>query len=278
MRKVTPILLLVLVLLISLIASSCTNNTTDEPQPPLTSGSVVVTSGSAIPTNVEPDIVGKITSISITSDRATMLIESEKAEEETTEKKVYKKATVTVDLKTAIGKEESEDVFTHLNLAAGDTVQVWFGSSVTETNPVQAYAQAVKIMRSEVVSDTMGVINLPRLVVNCGADSSLAAATNVIWNGQTYSYGAVEEVLAQNLGSVVSVRCGETISLEFSMMPDSYSVSYKSAEEGSVPTPIEPSNGKLNIPENAAGDYIYTVNVTYGENTVTYVFSVFAFI
>ncbi len=277
MRKVTPILLLVLVLLIALIAPSCSCGGSDENQPPLTSGSVVVTSGSAIPTNVEPDIVGKITSISITSDRATMLVETETADE-SSEQQTYRKATVTVDLKTAIGKEESEETFSHLSLKAGDTVQVWFGSSVTETNPVQAYAQAVKIMRSEVASDAMGVINLPRLVVNCGADSSLAAAVNVLWNSQSYSYGTVDEILGKNLGAVVSVRCGETISLEFSMTPDSYSVSYRTAEEGSVPTPIEPAGGKLNIPENAAGDYIYTVNVSYGENTVTYVFSVFAFV
>ncbi len=276
MRKVTPVLLLVLVLLIALIAPSCSCKGSDETQPPLTSGSVVVTSGSAIPTSVEPDIVGKITSISITSDRATMLIEAEVTDE--TSEQQYKEATVTVDLKTAIGKEDSEETFSHLTLAAGDTVQVWFGSSVTETSPVQAYAQAVKIMRSEVASDAMGVINLPRLVINCGADSSLAAATNVTWNGQSYSYGTVEEVLSENLGAVVSVRCGETISLQFSMTPDSYSVSYRSAEEGSIPIQIEPMGGKLNIPENAAGDYIYTVNVTYGENTVSYVFSVFAFI
>lgn len=276
MRKVTPVLLLVLVLLIALIAPSCSCKGSDETQPPLTSGSVVVTSGSAIPTSVEPDIVGKITSISITSDRATMLIEAEVTDESSEQQ--YKEATVTVDLKTAIGKEDSEETFSHLTLAAGDTVQVWFGSSVTETSPVQAYAQAVKIMRSEVASDAMGVINLPRLVINCGADSSLAAATNVTWNGQSYSYGTVEEVLSENLGAVVSVRCGETISLQFSMTPDSYSVSYRSAEEGSIPIQIEPMGGKLNIPENAAGDYIYTVNVTYGENTVSYVFSVFAFI
>lgn len=277
MRKVTLILLLVLVLLIVLIAPSCSCGGSEEPQPPLTSGSVVVTSGSAIPTNVEPDIVGKITSISITSDRATMLVESDTTDESNEQQK-YVKATVTVDLKTAIGKEESEESFTHLELTAGDTVQVWFGSSVTETSPVQAYAQAVKIMRSEVSSDAMGVINLPRLVVNCGADSSLAAVTNVTWNSQSYSYGTVEEILSVNLGAVVSVRCGETISLEFSMTPDSYSVSYRPAEEGSVPTPIEPVGGKLNIPENAAGDYIYTVNVSYGENIVSYVFSVFAFV
>ncbi len=278
MRKAIPILLLVLVLLIVLIAPSCTRESAGEAQPPLTSGSVVVTSGSAIPTNVEPDIVGKITSISITSDRATMLVETGEAADEKDGKQVYRKATVTVDLKTAIGKEESEESFTHLSLAAGDTVQVWFGSSVTETYPVQAYAQAVKIMRSGVVSDAMGVINLPRLVVNCGADSSLASAMSVKWNGQNYTYGTVEEVLSENLGSAVSVRCGETISLQFSMMPDSYSVSYRTAEENSVPTPIEPMNGKLNIPENAPGDYIYTVNVVYGENTVSYVFSVFAFV
>ncbi len=278
MRKAIPIMVLVLVLLIILIAPSCTSERADEPQPPLTSGSVVVTSGSAIPTNVEPDIVGKITSISITSDRATMLVEAEKTADETNGNQVYRKATVTVDLKSAIGKEESEETFSHLSLAAGDTVQVWFGSSVTETYPVQAYAQAVKIMRSGIVSDAMGVINLPRLVVNCGADSSLAAATAVKWNGQNYNYGTVEEVLAENLGSVVSVRCGETISLQFSMMPDSCSVSYRTAEENSVPVPIEPVGGKLNIPENAPGDYIYTVNVVYGENTVSYVFSVFAFI
>lgn len=277
MRKVTLISLLVLVLLIVLISPSCSCDSGDEPQPPLTSGSVVVVSGSAIPTNVEPDIIGKITSISITSDRAIILVEAEDTDE-TDEQQTYKKATVTVDLKTAIGKEESEETFSHLSLAAGDTVQVWFSSSVTETSPVQAYAQAVKIMRSEVVSDSQGVINLPRLVVNCGADSSLASATNITWNGQSYSYGTVEEVLAKNLGSVVSVRCGETISLQFSMTPDSYSVSYKTTEENAIPTPIEPMNGKLNIPENAAGDYIYTVNVKYGENTVSYVFSVFAFV
>lgn len=277
MRKVTLISLLVLVLLIALIVPSCSCDGSDEIQPPLTSGSVVVVSGSAIPTSVEPDIVGKITSISITSDRAIILVEADAADE-TSAQQIYKKATVTVDLKTAIGKEESEESFTHLSLAAGDTVQVWFSSSVTETTPVQAYAQAVKIMRSEVVSDTMGVINLPRLVVNCGADSSLASATNVTWNGQSYNYGTVEEVLAKNLGSVVSVRCGETVSLKFSMTPDSYTVSYKTTEEDAIPTPIEPVNGKLNIPADAAGDYIYTVNVTYGENIVSYVFSVFAFV
>ncbi len=277
MRKVT-ILLLVLVLFITLIvAPSCSCGGNDEPQAPLTSGSVVVTSGSAIPTNVEPDIIGKITSISITADRATMLVEAD-VTDESEEQQKYKEATVTVDLKTAIGKEESEETFSHLVLTAGDTVQVWFGSSVTETSPVQAYAQAVKIMRSEVVSDSLGVINLPRLVVNCGADSSLAAASNVTWNGQNYNYGAVEEIIEENRGAVVSVRCGETISLVFSMAPDNYTVSYKTTEADAIPTPIEVVGGKLNIPENAAGDYIYTVNVVYGENAVTYVFSVFAFI
>lgn len=277
MRKVTLILLLVLVLLIALIVPSCSCDGSDTSQPPLTSGSVVVTSGSAIPTTVEPDIVGKITGISITSESATMLVEAD-VTDEASEQQKYRKATVTVDLKTAIGKEDSEEAYSHLSLAAGDTVQVWFGSSVTETTPVQAYAQAVKIMRSEVSGDALGIINLPRLVVNCGAESSLAAATNVTWNGQSYSYGTVEEVLSANLGALVSVRCGETVSLQFSMTPDSYSVSYRIAEEGSVPTQIEPIGGKLNIPENAAGDYIYTVNVAYGENTVSYVFSVFAFI
>ncbi len=277
MRKVTFILLLVLVLFAVLTAPSCAYKAEEEPQPPLTSGSVVVTSGSAIPTNVEPDIIGKITSVSITADRATMLVEAEKVTDETNEQ-AYRKATVTVDLKSAIGKEGFDESLSHLDLKAGDTVQVWFGSSVTETYPVQAYAQAVKIMRSEIASDAMGVINLPRLVVNCGADSSLASATNVLWNGQNYSYGTVNEVLSENLGSVVSVRCGETISLEFSMMPDTCTVSYRNSEEGSVPTPIEPVGGKLNIPENTAGDYIYTVNVSYGENTVSYVFSVFAFV
>lgn len=278
MRKVTAFALLLLVVLVLVFASmpACSCSDDDIEQPPLTSGSVVVTDNSAVPSTVVPDIRGRITSISVTSKTAVLMVEGDVNDDSKDIK--YKKAWVTVDLKTAIGRENSSETVSYLSLTPGDIIEVWFSNSVAETDPVQAYAQAVKIKRKETSSESSGVVNLPKMVVNCGADSSLAAITNVTWNGQSYNYGSAAQVLETTIGSRVSVRCGETASLSFKMLPDSYTVSCYQVGSDAASTAVEPENGRISFPKDAPGEYIYTVTANYGENVVTYVFSVFAFL
>ena len=276
MRKVTAFVLLLLVVLVLVFASmpACSCSDDDIEQPPLTSGSVVVTDNSAVPSTVVPDIRGRITSISVTSKTAVLMVEGDANDKDIK----YKKAWVTIDLKTAIGRENSSETVSHLSLTPGDVIEVWFSNSVTETEPVQAYAQAVKIKRKETSSESSGVVNLPRMIVNCGADSTLAAITNVTWNGQSYNYGSAAQVLENTSGASVSVRCGETASLSFKMLPDSYTVSCYEVHADAALVAVEPENGRISFSKEAPGEYIYTVTANYGENVVTYVFSVFAFL
>lgn len=275
MRKVTAFLLLLLVtlLLLFLLVPACSCSGEEEGQPPLTSGSVVVTSGQAVPSSVQPDVCGKITSISFSSDTAVMLVEGENDENAET----VDTAWITIDKKTAIAREGSEGTVDHFSLSAGDTVEVWFVNSVAETSPVQAYAQAVKILKADTSADENGIINLPKMTVNCGASSSLSTVTDVTWNKKYYDYGDAEAVLSKCMGSNLSVRSGENISLSFHMPPDSFSVTCDRADGVGSPSDIDTQDGTISIPKDAAGKYIYTVNVMYGENNVVYVFSVFAF-
>lgn len=262
--------LLVLLILLLLALTACKTGEND--QPPLTSGEVTVTSGSAIPTSVPPSIRGRITSISMMVDGAIVLIEGDNTDQPDIS---YNSAIVRLDAKTTIATE-SGAVLDALSLAAGDTVEMWFGSTVLETSPVQSYAQAVKVITGgELTANSWGVVNMPRMTVNNGGTSSLAAAYAVSWDEMTQRTAPIADVLSANYGARLAVRGGSSLQLAFNMPPDSYTVAYRTSDaDASASTLVEVVDSQISIPKDAQGTLIYTVTAGWEENSVSYVFSV----
>lgn len=112
--------LLVLVFIISFFTFGCTSNNNNKDK---------------------IDIRGKITSINIDGDNATILVEG-KLEDDTN----YDEAYVTINKYTKVQKYDMDDSFNSTELELGFIVEVKFESSVKETSPVQGTAQVLKII------------------------------------------------------------------------------------------------------------------------------------
>ncbi|MDR1001816.1 MAG: YobA family protein [Oscillospiraceae bacterium] len=271
-KVISAVTLIVSLLIASLaLMNSCTGG--DEPQPPLTSGEVVVTSGSEIPKGITPDIKGRITSISMLPDGAIALVEGDNKDNPDIK---YQKAYVRLDLKTAIGTDTDDKLIDRLKLSAGDRVEVWFSGVVAETFPVQAYAQAVRLITVP-EEDIAGIKNLPQMKIYNGGASMLAAVSQVYWHDLDVRIGTAAEVLKDNYGAKFSVRAGESISLSFNMPPDGYTVSYRAENSDSSAINLPTENDRITIPADLEGNIIFTVNANWEDDSISYVFSVFVF-
>lgn len=110
---------LILIFLIPLISVGCTSNNTGE----------------------KIGIRGKITSMNIDGESATILIEG-KLEEDTT----YNEAYVNINKDTKIKKYDMDESFNTSELGLGFVVEVIFDGEVQETSPVQGTAKILKII------------------------------------------------------------------------------------------------------------------------------------
>lgn len=87
------------------------------------------------------DIRGKVTSMNIDGDNATILVEG-KFEDDTN----YDEAYVTVTKDTKVKKYDLDDSFNSSELELGFIVEVTFDGPVKETSPVQGTAKVLKII------------------------------------------------------------------------------------------------------------------------------------
>lgn len=267
-------ILLLLALAIMLGVTACSQEESDTP--PLASGSVIVTSESAIPTNVEPSIRGRITRINHSAEGTEILVESSGNDGASSEQipQTFDKAIVKLDDKTALGSDSESVTTTLTSLTAGDMVEVWFsGDPTTDSYPVLAYAQAVKVITKESGISVQNVLNLPRLVAT-GGSSSLAVITSVAWEGASVTNSPLKELLANHLGAYVSASSGDAISLSFSMPPDSYAVSYSGTTSGANTTPLEVAEGKITVPNCSYSTVYIRVDAAWDSNRVQYAFAV----
>ncbi|MEG1311441.1 MAG: DUF3221 domain-containing protein [Romboutsia sp.] len=86
-------------------------------------------------------IRGKISSINIDSENATILVEG-KLEEDTT----YSEGYVTINKNTKFQKYDSKDSFSLSDIELGFVIEVTFNGEILETHPVQGTASFIKLI------------------------------------------------------------------------------------------------------------------------------------
>lgn len=91
--------------------------------------------------NDKIDIRGKVTSINIDGDNATLLVEG-KLEDDTN----YDEAYVNITKDTKVQKYDLDDSFDFSELELGFIVEVVFKDAIKETSPVQGTAKVLKII------------------------------------------------------------------------------------------------------------------------------------
>ena len=95
--------------------------------------------------DADPSIRGAITSLTPTADGAVLMVEAG-----ATVTYEYDKASVTVTDDTHLYAQDSDGRLTRIvvaDLAAGQTVDVWFSGAVAESYPVQAHAGTLVVLR-----------------------------------------------------------------------------------------------------------------------------------
>lgn len=269
LAMLVPSLAALLVIFASIAACSDNSDTT---MPPVASGSVVVTPSASVP-NSEPSIRGFITRITNSAESTELLIEYFPREGEASEF-TYDKALVKLDENTAIVSYDDTAILTASNLSIGSTVEVWYSEPTTESYPVLAYAQAVRVVTTtSFINDMRG---LPQLTVT-GSSRSLAGVISAEWRSRGYDYiTTMNDMLEKLRGAHLSSVSGNVLTLAFDSQPKSFSVTYsKYSYDSASALPLEvDEQNSIVIPADAEGEIFVRVKAEWVTGTIVYGFSI----
>lgn len=239
----------VLLTLLSLLCS-CASGNNDPDQPPLASNSVIVADDS-IPEGISPNITGVVTSITEVREGISVLVEIPDTKNTFSDNRYY----VTLTGKTVVenaDKTRCQDIH---ELAAGDTVSVWFTGGSTGTTPEYAVAHGVRITSR--VDDLLMTVRQGESIIMASPTAGEVTSTDV----RPLLYG-----------SYIITDGNTSLTLGFATAPVNVTASAVSSENGET-VYLTGSVNELELPGTMKpGEYTVTVRAEGAESADYYLF------